>query len=1288
MVLAQLGGSISRALQQMSNATIIDEKVLNDCLNEITHGLLQADVQFKLVRDMSTNIKKIVNLEDLAAGHNKRRIIQQVYFRGKFDLVMLPNLIFIKPEVDVDRMIVLVELVENLSLFVKLRIKPLETLFLNLYSAYKRIENACVAGYLTVRVGDTVFLGILILDLAIPMPAVYNELCNILDPGKRAFTLKKGKPSVVMFVGLQGSGKTTTCTKYAYHHQKRGWKPALVCADTFRAVEPWNGTKSYTESDPVKIAVDGVETFKKEDCDLIIVDTSGRHRQEAALFEEMRQVSEATKPDLVIFVMDSSIGQAAFDQAQAFRQSVAVGAVIVTKMDGHAKGGGALSAVAATKSPVIFIGTGEHMDEFEVFDVKPFVSRLLGMGDLSGLVNKIQDVVSIDQQPELLQKLSEGQLTLRIRYEQYQNMLKIGPLGQVFSMLPGFSAEMMPKELDSTKPKIMTESRIMRIARGSGHLVHEVMEMLEEYKRLAKGFSKTIKSFKIPKNAQNMSKVLSKMSAITMEPAAASAILTKVEVITRQWEVINERLDHMGVPREHVGCPDTCQDDDCSSCELQGKNTIPYTPMNLEYRDVAINGQKGVVAAYPLWEEIRTSLKLDNELIESELACPKSVRGIEPSLFRYNVLVEDSLISPNEPSGASDVDAIACLGGYSLYANPLWYDNIPPQDRNLFLEDESTLKGRECEVLERNSQSDENELKLLECLGNPKCDCSCSNIFVCDRFASHAARLHSPLYELALQALSQSGAEYNEYGEEECLKRDDSNTNSPSTEELIKTFSIDRNPDNNASFQMKMVYNLLKHGFIYENKDKMDEARDVNNITVGLIKLFEDLEAFNSYPWGYDSFKMTVWALEVIPYLRQQVNYQDEVSYPRILSGSGSDSGAAVGANDAPLTIYETTSYYDYDHTAKHDKVINAINALTSSVKKIASNRGVIPSKRISYPYTPLEIKAAKRRRKDTSNASSRIEKSKTAMPLSLSYADVQCARVIGEQHEPRKVNVHYLFQQMIYLVKIIKQIYTFVTTVVEPVTSDSLSIATDESYVATDGSCVRNYRTTLIYLFEFVPIDNSFVAAVISINNSGFQMDVIVRLLKSIISQLIIHQLLLKKKKKWSLYCQQQPKFSRNEKCLINIIKGFSIPTSLPSHLIDEVYIPINYGDELHWVLAVVVLKERHIRVYDLILRRRQSGPSSEIQKLAKILPTCLDMSVFLDQKVHTDWSTIEAYRDKMTNPFDVQYVEGIAQQTIGSLYCGPFAAAYAEYLSNELQVPNDGLDAGLFHKRYAALL
>ncbi|CAA0816463.1 Signal recognition particle 54 kDa protein 3 [Striga hermonthica] len=321
MVLAQLGGNITRALQQMSNATIIDEKVLNDCLNEITRALLQADVQVKLLADMKNNIKRIVNFDDIAAGHNKRNIIQK---------------------------------------------------------------------------------------------AIFNELCKILDPGKPSFTPKKGKTSVIMFVGLQGN-----CYTGAFDQLKQNATKAKI---------PFYG--SYTESDPVRIAVEGVERFKKENCDLIIVDTSGRHKQEASLFEEMRQVSEATKPDLVIFAMDSSIGQAAFDQAQAFKQSVAVGAVIITKMDGHAKGGGALSAVAATKSPVIFIGTGEHMYEFELFDVKPFVSRLLGMGDLSGFMDKIQDIVPKNQQPELLQKLSEGKFTLRIMYEQIlQNIM--GSIGQV-----------------------------------------------------------------------------------------------------------------------------------------------------------------------------------------------------------------------------------------------------------------------------------------------------------------------------------------------------------------------------------------------------------------------------------------------------------------------------------------------------------------------------------------------------------------------------------------------------------------------------------------------------------------------------------------------------------------------------------------------------------------------------------------------------------------------------------------------------------------------------------------
>ncbi|PHT40092.1 hypothetical protein CQW23_18946 [Capsicum baccatum] len=272
----------------------------------------------------------------------------------------------------------------------------------------------------------------------------------------------------------------------------------------------------------------------------------------------------------------------------------------------------------------------------------------------------------------------------------------------------------------------------------------------------------------------------------------------------------------------------------------------------------------------------------------------------------------------------------------------------------------------------------------------------------------------------------------------------------------------------------------------------------------------------------------------------------------------------------------------------------------------MTSKRGVIPSKRISYPDTPLEIKAAKKRRKDTSKASSSI-KSKIIMPLSLSCTDVQCARAIGEQHELKKVDV------------------TVEATADEHNTVEGFNISDEAPQKLSEEFNISNEAPNK--LTQLINDYSEWIADGLLKHHAG-------------------------------RYCQQQPDVFRNEECLINIIKGFSIPAGLPWHLIDEVYIPINCGDEFHWVLAVVVLKERRIRVYDSMSQRRHSGPSSEIQKLAKILPTYLDMSGFLDQKVRTDWD------------------------------CGPFVATYVEYLSNGLQVPNDGLDTGLLRKRYAALL
>lgn len=331
----------------------------------------------------------------------------------------------------------------------------------------------------------------------------------------------KGRPNIIMFVGLQGSGKTTTCTKLAYYYQKKNWKSCLVCADTFRAGAydqiKQNATKaripfygSYTEVDPVVIAQEGVEMFKKEGFEFIIVDTSGRHKQEESLFEEMLAVANAVNPDNIIFVMDATIGQACEAQSRAFKEKVNVGSVIITKLDGHAKGGGALSAVAATKSPIIFIGTGEHIDDLEPFKTKPFISKLLGMGDIEGLIDKVNEL-KLDDNEELLEKIKHGQFTIRDMYEQFQNIMKMGPFSQIMSMIPGFSQDFMTKGSEQESmariKKLMTmmdsmcdgeldhregaklfskeNSRVIRVAHGSGVTEREVKDLISQYTKFA-----------------------------------------------------------------------------------------------------------------------------------------------------------------------------------------------------------------------------------------------------------------------------------------------------------------------------------------------------------------------------------------------------------------------------------------------------------------------------------------------------------------------------------------------------------------------------------------------------------------------------------------------------------------------------------------------------------------------------------------------------------------------------------------------------------------------------------
>lgn len=347
--------------------------------------------------------------------------------------------------------------------------------------------------------------------------AVFDELVALVDPHAEPFKPRKGKPNVIMFVGLQGAGKTTTCTKLARHYQTRGFKACLVCADTFRAGAfdqlKQNATKakipyfgSLTSIDPAQVAAEGVAKFKKERFEIIIVDTSGRHRQEKDLFDEMTQIQKAIHPDQTIMVLDATIGQQAEAQSKAFKETADYGAIIITKTDGHASGGGAISAVAATHTPIVFIGTGEHMLDLERFSPQPFISKLLGMGDMAGLVEHVQ-ALKLDQK-DTMKHLAEGVFTVRDLRDQLQNIMKMGPLSKMASMLPGVgqmmggmddeegSAKMKRmiyicdsmtlKELDSDgKVFVEQPTRMTRVARGSGTSVREVEELLSQQRVMA-----------------------------------------------------------------------------------------------------------------------------------------------------------------------------------------------------------------------------------------------------------------------------------------------------------------------------------------------------------------------------------------------------------------------------------------------------------------------------------------------------------------------------------------------------------------------------------------------------------------------------------------------------------------------------------------------------------------------------------------------------------------------------------------------------------------------------------
>lgn len=432
MVLDRLGSSISGALKKLFKAAVVDEATVKELVRDIQRALLQADVNVKLVLNISKRIEDRALKEDLPPGISRKEHVVKV---------------------------------------------------------------------------------------------VYEEITRFLGEKPVAMKVEPGKRRVVMLVGIQGSGKTTASAKLARYFQKRGLKPALICVDTFRPgafdqlqqLANHIGVPIYGDSksrNAIKLGQQGLKEFQKRD--IVIIDTSGRHKEEKSLIEEMKQLEKALKPDEVMLVIDGTIGQQAALQAKAFHEVTPIGSILVAKLDGSARGGGALSAVAAIGSPIKFVGVGEKIGDIEAFVPSRFVGRLLGRGDLESLIEKVREAeVKIPQKKA--KRILSGKFTLTDMYEQFEAMKSMGPFKRLMQMLPGMSYNVPDEMIDVAQdrlekwrviiqsmtlkerenPKILSSSRFRRVARGSGSVEKEVKELVQQYNMMRR-MMKQLRRKKLP----------------------------------------------------------------------------------------------------------------------------------------------------------------------------------------------------------------------------------------------------------------------------------------------------------------------------------------------------------------------------------------------------------------------------------------------------------------------------------------------------------------------------------------------------------------------------------------------------------------------------------------------------------------------------------------------------------------------------------------------------------------------------------------------------------------------
>jgi len=432
MALETIGKNLYEALRKVFRAPVVDEATVKELVRDLQRALLQADVNVKLVLEISKRIEEKALKEKVPPGISRREHVIKV---------------------------------------------------------------------------------------------VYEELTRFLGEKPVPLKIEPGKRKVLMLVGIQGSGKTTSAAKLARHFQKRGLKAALVCADTYRPgayaqlqqlakrvnVLIYGDLKAKNS---VEIALNGLKKFDGHD--VVIIDTAGRHKDEKGLIEEMKTLERAIQPDEVILVIDGTIGQQAMTQARAFHEATPIGSIFVAKLDGSARGGGALSAVAAIGAPIKFIGTGEKIEDVEPFIPSRFVGRLLGMGDLESLTEKVREA-EVKVPEKKMRAFLSGKFTLTDMYEQFEAMKSLGPFRHLLKMVPGVTYKipeetmdlaedrlkkwrviiqsMTPEERDN--PKVFNASRVRRVARGSGTSEKEVKELLEQYSMMRKTF-KTLRRKGLP----------------------------------------------------------------------------------------------------------------------------------------------------------------------------------------------------------------------------------------------------------------------------------------------------------------------------------------------------------------------------------------------------------------------------------------------------------------------------------------------------------------------------------------------------------------------------------------------------------------------------------------------------------------------------------------------------------------------------------------------------------------------------------------------------------------------